>query len=351
MENNFKTLRDAGITVIRMWLMGNGANYDGTVEVGFANDRGNFWDFHPPASVDKSFLEDFALLLNICRQANVQIIPVLIDFAFFDEPKGDLPLGAGRFVPTHGDWPGGRRSIAENPSIRREFIIGTLEPILKIAAANKDVIYAFEVINEPGWCIYRFTGSLFGKSLKPNDMMAFLSECVASIKAYGLKSTIGHRYLSDIYGEFSSVKVDLPQHHYYASKLFDSLNGKYPSTRIAKIIGEFGSITASEFDALKDRASRERDPTRKKILDRQVSDFDLQKNQWPDLSNIAPLVVNLPRDTDPSTILELRLQHLDSLGYQLAIIWPSPVDPDRETIDDLKLDSQKLQSVRRFTGR
>jgi hypothetical protein len=258
MARNFKVLLDAGITVVRMWLMGDGANYDGIFEYGSGNNRGVFWDFHPPDTVHQSFLDDFSALLEICKLSKtekMQLIPVLLDFGFFDEPprdnEGRYPTKPG-LTPTSGDYARGRRSIASNPLFRSTFIKGTLEPLLQIAAKEKEIIYAFEVMNEPWWCIASITGALFGKAVPKNDMTVFLSECCASIKKFGFQSTIGHRYLSNIYSDFSAVKVDRAQHHYYAHpRLYDGLmNAAQMRPKPATILGEFGSITQKEFDAL-----------------------------------------------------------------------------------------------------
>lgn len=344
MARNFEVLRNAGISVVRIWLMGDGKNYDGMVEFGFANNRGLFWDFHPPNKLHQLFLDDFEALLAICKSAQIQLIPVLLDFKFFDEPDRDNHYVRNHrpgIEPTSLDFGQGRRAIASNPEFRGRFIHGTLEPLLEIAAKKKEVIYAFEIVNEPWWCIAPITGSLFGRAMEKSDMTAFLLECCASVKKYKLPTTIGHRYLSDIYRTFSGVKVDHPQHHYYATSPFlDGLNAREASPRPAKILGEFGSITLREFEDLKRRTEKERNPERKKIMSRQVSDFELQKNPWPGL---------IPQDNDPANVLEIRLRYLEARGYELAMIWPGPVDPDRETTDDLKLDLSKLESVKKFT--
>ncbi len=351
MVTNFKTLKDVGITVIRVWLMGDGANYNGLAEFGFDNSRGLFWEFQPPDQVDKAFVDSFNTLLSICEDANIQIIPSLIDFPFFDEPRKDSLYGGTSVnypaprgpIPTNFDFIRGRRSIASNDVFRRKFIEGTLEPLLKVAAEKKKVIYAFEVINEPWWCISPITGSLFGRKMDKDDLIAFLSDCIASIKKFGLRSTIGHRYLSDIYGAFSQIKVDLPQHHYYAHPFYlDSLMSAKTMPNPAKILGEFASFTPKEMKALQSSAENERDDKRKQRLEAQVKEMEIQINLWPDLYGL---------DDDPTNVLEHRLSYAKKAGYELAMIWPGVVDPSVETTDVLKLSSNKFESVRRFISR
>ena len=200
-----------------MWLMGDGANYDGEFKHGSLGGI-VYWDFVPPDTVHQSFLDDFAMLLEICRAEKMRLIPVLLDFGFFNEPprdgEGRYPTAASTF--SRGTYARGRRSIAENPLFQNKFIKGTLEPLLKIAAAETEIIYAFDIINEPFWCVSRWPTGIFGRPVVKNDMIDFSVQCCKSIKDAGLKSTIGHRYLGDIHGEFSKVIVDHPQHHYYA---------------------------------------------------------------------------------------------------------------------------------------
>src|SRR5262245_19880317 len=64
MERNLKTLKQVDVSVVRIWLMGNGANYDGQVTCrpsGFGYE----WDFKPPDRAPPAFLEDFEKLLDI----------------------------------------------------------------------------------------------------------------------------------------------------------------------------------------------------------------------------------------------------------------------------------------------
>ncbi|MBV8886365.1 MAG: hypothetical protein JO235_20555 [Chroococcidiopsidaceae cyanobacterium CP_BM_RX_35] len=348
MTNNFKILKDAGISVVRMWLMADGTNYDGIVETGFANNRGIYWDFIPPEHVDASFLNDFRTLLDICEGAKIQLMPVLIDFTFFAEPLNSTYVRFPRpgFNLTNLDYSGGKRSIAANPSFRQKFIEGTFEPLLKIASEKKESIYAFDVMNEPWWCIDRFPfGSPFaGQRMEKNDLISFLLECTASIKKFGLRSTIGHRFLSDVINTFSIVKVDLTQHHYYPKtfQYTDCLQVPNVYSKPAKILGEFASITLREFEALKRSAENERDPKRKAILDKDVKDFDIQKGTWPDLKGM---------DNDSRTVLEVRLKYLEKLGYELAMMWNDPVAPEKQTSDVIKLAPEKLESIKRFTSK
>ena len=356
MARNLIVLRQAGVTVVRVWLMADGVNYDGTVLFGSSPQRGLYWDFQPPDLIPESFLIDFDRLLATCRKAEMQLIPVMVDFPFFDDPPRDstyVRFPRPGATPTKLDYARGRRSIVENDGFRATFIKGTLEPLLSVAANYKDVIYAFDVMNEPWWCVAPITGVLFGTRIKLDRMIRFLQACCTSIRAFHLLPTIGHRYLSDIYGTFKAVDVDRPQHHYYATFGIDDLMSQATVPKPAQVLGEFGSITLREFTTLvhnlataEEQLRLTSDPRRRESLSaivqalkKAVSDYTIQKSPWPALA---------PKDQEAATIIETRLREAQARGYKLAMIWPEPEDPARVTEDVLKISDAKLASVSRF---
>lgn len=319
MARNLATLKAAGITVVRMWLLGDGTNYDGYVHYGFANDRGLFWDFEPPAQAHPSFVDDFRALLRIFAGAQMKIMPVLVDFAFFDHPRPE------RFVsgPTDGDYRRGRRAVAENPAYRKRFVEGMLEPLLKVAAEFTETVYAVDVCNEPHWATAWATGGVdYVSRMGLDPMVAFLTDCVGAVRRYGLPSTIGHRYYADLSGTYKDPAVDKPQYHYYAHLVVDDLPAGRQSRFAGAILGEFGSVTQSELDAMA-RSGKD------------VSRLKPTVSRW--LGEFGGV------DSDPDKILPLRLKHMASLGCQLAMIWPDLPD---EVPDTLKLSTRKLDSIR-----
>jgi hypothetical protein len=351
MAANLRRLKDAGISVVRIWLMGDGNNYDGEVEFGFSKDRGLFWDSRPPGRVHPAFVTDFTTLLDIFADAKMRIIPVLVDFAFFDDPN-PAGLGGGVRTPHPGvvktdlDYSRGKRSIAENPAHLKTFVEGTLNPLLDVAAARKDVIYAFDVFNEPYWCVGRITGSLFGRRMDTNVVAGFLKACVGAVRAHGLPATIGHRYYGDITGTFKDVPADRPQFHYYDKRPYDDL----PNLTVPPVaqqikeaggrkpfLGEFGSVTELEIERLRadPRAGQPDERARRDFL-AQVGKLEVSARRWNRLGGTDAL---------PEKILPERLRLLAHYGYELAMIWPGLMEtPD----DDLTLGPRQLASI---TGR
>jgi hypothetical protein len=333
-------LSQVGISVVRIWLMGDGANYDGDVTFGFSPDRGYFWDFEPPDRLDRSFHEDFEKLLSIFEAAKMMIIPVLLDFSFFDDPRADSTFAGGSVrVPhpgtarTNGDYFQGRRSIVTNRVHRDKFLKGTLEPLLQVAAAHRGIIEAFEVINEPYWCVARITGNLFGRRIDTDVFVSFLSECIKAVKAQKLPVTVGHRYFGDITGTFEGISVDKPQFHYYASAApYDRL----PSVRSAPIkplLGEFGSVVPAEMAEFNKRLREAREEKVAADLRKQIANLERTNNPWPGLSGADQVLEH---------VLPVRLITLERLGYELALLWPSAIETPADT---MKLNDRKLESL------
>jgi hypothetical protein len=315
------------------------------------------YDFKPPPKVHTAFLDDFEKLLSTFESAGMEIIPVLCDYAFFDEPKtyqdekSAQESGGRRFgllanpqpgtEPTDGNYFKGRRAVATNPSYRKIFLDGTLKPLVAVAAKHKDIVYAFDIINEPSICTAPFTGDLFGESVSLEPMMTFLRDCADTIRQSKLPVTIGNRVYDDdqhLWG----VRIDRPQFHYYAQfSLYDVLpslsdwryrlveSPPWMPKADKPFLGEFGSIIQSEVDQAKKAGAKPGE----------IEKLQRAARPWPQLHG---------SDNTPQTVIPERLTYLRQQGYALALIWPSVI----ETPDDfLKLRDEKLKSVKEWVGK
>ncbi|MCX4756195.1 hypothetical protein [Kitasatospora purpeofusca] len=342
LDRNLATLRGLGVTVVRMWLMAHGVNYDGTVFCVSALNGAARWRFEPPQRLHPKFLDDVEELLVKFEKADMRIIPVLLDFGFFDEPEAwSLKyFGPGPPTPTDLNYGRGRRAVAEDRNLRATFVNGTVKPLVAAIAKHRRVVHAVDVVNEPYWCVSPITGALFGQTVNQEALTALMRDCVAAVEAAGLPSTVGHRFHRDIANVFGSVKVTRPQFHYYASlpgvdalPVLCGLSGPRP------FLGEFGCITGGELDALQRDAAARGD---KVVLD-QIGPMRRTQNPWP--------VLQQSRKTQaPGAVLTERLDWLADFGYELALVWPNAVlpDPGRE---DLKFDALRRSQIAEFTRR
>ncbi|MCI3269830.1 hypothetical protein [Streptomyces cylindrosporus] len=341
---NLADLKAAGISVVRMWLIGDGNYYDGTATQVFGPPVGKYpgrlhWEFKPPDQVHPAHLDDFDAMLRIFAEAEMKIIPVLIDFKFLDQVRSDSAFLKsapvfGTDVPTNSNYSQGRAAIATNPVYRKTFIEGTLKPLLGVAKRHKDTIYAFDVFNEPYWCVAPVTGALFGPALETSAVASFLHDCVVAVNSAELPSTVGHRLLSDVSERFKDDDVTKPQYHYYAKwYLRERLQPASPSPPKA-FLGEFAALTEGEFAAYKKSGRYSKS---------ELDALEITLPKWPALGT---------QNDDPAQILRARLEIMAGLGCELAMVWPDgsrqmgTTGGDDSVIDLAKVKLESITGVK-----
>lgn len=173
--------REIGVRALRWFVVGDGLLY-GTGASAPARDGSPF----DPPRVAQAVLDDFGALLDVLHESGIMLIPVLLDFHF---AKDAVETNASGFVQ------GGRGSALSDPDRRRRLLSRLLAPLLERCNARRDVIYAWELINEPEGCTE--TGASdrgeFPRVRLP-DMIDFLREGTRMIHDSGFVPTIGYRY-------------------------------------------------------------------------------------------------------------------------------------------------------------
>src|SRR5262249_34953519 len=152
----------------RIFLMGNAWSY-GRVQDGVFTPS----EFGPegPAQLER--------MLATFQRRGLVALPSLLDFKALLEPAGSKGNG-------------GRGAIASDPSIREHFLENVFEPLLQASESHRDVVYAWEVLNEPVWCtINPFTRVSCATP-------GFLDGALARVAAHGFPSTVGHRFARDL---------------------------------------------------------------------------------------------------------------------------------------------------------
>lgn len=185
------------ISVVRVFLLCNGLNW-GTVE-------GTPGRVVPPKYLHPRFLYHLKTMLQHCQDVGVKIIPSLLDFGI-DEP--DLKSAK-------------RTAIITDDATQKAFLDGVLDPFLDASDKFRDVIYAWEVMNEPSWVASTTWpgGSLWKKVIShttpgatPAQIVEFLKKAIARIDGKGFQSTVGHRFFKDLSIYPTGT---LPQFHFY----------------------------------------------------------------------------------------------------------------------------------------
>jgi len=269
LERNLEVLRQRlGMKVVRLFLLCNAWNY-GRVEAG---------RFAPPQHLHPAFLEDLHRVLDVFRAQRMKVILSLFDFKAF-----------GRAWRQNGC--GERHAILHDPWTQRIVLEQTLSAFLQVSAPYRDVVFAWEVMNEPAWNTWRLAprSSAGGRTTSVEVMAAFLARATSLIDAHGFPSTVGHRFVSDLRRYPTGT---LRQFHFYPTgpmgrAVIDRTLPEFSTT--GAILGEFGVQGSGE-----------------------------QGQPWPELHGL---------DRGSTRIRTLhRLRHVRDKGYRLALLWPDGSD-------------------------
>jgi hypothetical protein len=318
LAKNLKTLRDElKITKVRMFLLCNAYNYGKRPITGAL--PGGMSVFTAPPTAHHLFFDHFRQMLEVFSQANMQILPSLIDFGAF-YPL--LPRTAG----------GGRTSILT--SQRMTFLGTVLDQFLKTSRSFANTIFAWEVVNEPIWntiaapIVGRPHTSSSGPDIDVAIMASFISDCLKLIHAAGFKSTVGHRFLNDLHGQMPTGQV--PQFHYYGGT---GLARRLAGVADPNPIPAAASLTADTFVGELGTAPGG------------------DKNQFGDVEPGEPWPECNGADKTRRKAAFERLKLLARKGYKIAFVWPDRSDKEPPVANDdaLKLSNDATNSIKDFT--
>jgi hypothetical protein len=328
-DRNLANLKGMGISVVRWFLLGHGNNYGSSPvrylrvqtgappSVGQASRYPDF-AFQPPTTVDARFRRDFGEMLARFKKAEMQVIPSLMSFEW---------SSAQHFTtgPRTNIGAAGRGDVIRDPAARTVFLNTMLAELLQASLPFKDQIYAWEVVNEPEWMYLDMGANSFPNHWAPHvpevtfgELKTFLDDAVQRIDKAGFRSTVGHRFFSDM---SALPKGTAPQFHYYADNGFLRLlsrAGGYPSDP-GKIAG--GNLFSG---------------SPKPFLGEFSSDFN------------SGLARPWSSDFSSGDTTRARLDLLAKEGCELALIWP-----DRAPIlngDPIKLEQGTRNAITDFTG-
>lgn len=300
LPRDLRLLKSIGFTHVRIFLLCNGWDYGQVVEktIGPPPMPSEFGAssthmiFEPPERPNPLYFEQFKRMLDIFRAVDLKVIPSFVDF--------HLSLSTPRYQ-------------AIIMPEKKPKLLAVLDEFLKVSSA--DVIYAWEVMNEPNWTTPPLGHARGGGQLiTRQELSTFLAEACARIEAHGFDSTVGHRFISDL-STFPTGKKR--QFHYYA---------KYKTFQLPPT-GAGATMSPSEATPIAIGTDPLKVPT---FAESQafIGEFHGTKDEgWPwwelkgrDKGNVK-------------TALLERLKHLARLGYELALVWPdisyADIDPMR----------------------
>lgn len=318
-DRNLANLKRMGVSVVRWFLLGNGANYGVPPRpvmrrartLHGSPTRYEDREFNPPSTVDKRFPRDFTELLRRFRAAELQIIPSLIDF----------PFGAYRKSgPTpNGTYHGGRADVIRDPAKRKVFLDTMLRELLDASKGFEKEILAWEVINEPTWlCVGLGPLSEPEHSLRFAEvtipsMREFLADAVARIDKAGFRSTVGHRFFDDM---TTFPAGTMPQFHFYNEyrwyAILGDTNTDPKQVKGAKLFAGQPKPFLGELD----------------------TGYNRYGDRWT-------------KDLGANDSLLERLRLLRAEGCDLALVWPDMGGAKPKRVDDKILQAEKDVMVAR----
>jgi hypothetical protein len=157
LDRTLASIARDGISVVRLFLLcdaRSGVRFDGD---GF------------PAGVDEAVFPDLDAMLAAARRHQIGLMPVLLDFHL---------CGAPQIV--NGVQLGGHSRLLADPDAGTAFVDRVLRPIVERYASD-DAIVAWDVINEPEWCLRG--GPLFRRTAVSFDaLQRFLGEATRCVQ-------------------------------------------------------------------------------------------------------------------------------------------------------------------------
>lgn len=304
-DRDLRHLQDIGVTVVRWFILADGLTYgigdDAPRVGGWVRRR---WHFDPPL-LNREIVAHFSELLARFAAANsgttrhIQLLPVLIDFLFCQ--AGVLPVmvpetpGSSDVIPDRGWVKQGRADAVANDDKRTRFLANALSPLLEASQQYPEVIYAWELINEPDWVTEDWSPNPQREARVPeSSMRAFIEEGSERIRRAGFRPTVGFGSAATL--RRCSVVADVNQFHHYPDGTATLDRHEFDLC----IVGEFATAAG---------------------------------DIWPDLFDSGQTVLN-------------RLRLAESRGYSLALPWAFR-SQDRHTSWSSEVESD----VRAFMNR
>ena len=192
----------------------------------------------------RELLKRFAAAQSRDRPA-IQLLPVLIDFQFCRPGTRPVeqPAPLNPLAPVQDpDWvKQGRADAITDTTKRRRFLDRVLDPLLRSSGQHSDLIYAWELVNEPEWITSGWqSGAAVRAPVSEIAMRAFIEEGKQRIRAAGFKPTIGFASIATI--RRTGITADINQFHHYPGGA-QRLDRHVFDVRFPGIVGEFATAT------------------------------------------------------------------------------------------------------------
>jgi len=184
-------LRDDGVRVVRWFVFGDG-------RAAPQHD-----DHLRTTGLDAATLADLGAWLELADAADIDLIPVLFDYLWFDTATTYAGVELG-----------GHSRMASDTALRQRLIDNAVQPLVERCATHRRII-AWDVINEPEWAMQGDV-TLVGEPVPAAVMQGFVDEVTAIIHAATNRPvTLGSAGLEPMLSYWGGSSLDLLQLHHY----------------------------------------------------------------------------------------------------------------------------------------
>lgn len=233
LDRTFEMLARDGMTVARTFLLCDARS-------GLHVDADGV-----PTGLDATVLPDIAALVSSARRHGIGLMPVLFDFHL-----------CGPLEVVNGVQIGGRSHFIADPEVADAVIDRVVRPIAEMFA-DEDAIVAWDVMNEPEWCLPR--GLFPGANTVPfAAMRRFLAAAVQTLHRRARQPvTVGSAgtWALDL---VTGIELDFYQVHWYDRFGWEALAQPVAALGLGDrpaILGEFSGRT-TRLDEVLDTAQR-----------------------------------------------------------------------------------------------
>jgi hypothetical protein len=201
-DETLARLADSGLSTVRWWLLGDG-------RAGLRVDGDG-----RPLGLDDFFFADVDAGFEAAARRGLRLIPVLIDFLWFDPAR-----------VVDGVQTGGRARLVTSPESRWRLHDTVFTRIFE-RYRKHPAVYAWDLVNEPEWATRGLGTILPGRGIPQEDMEVFLKELVALGHDWGTQPlTVGLASASGL-PLVRKLGLDFYELHWY-----DSVEGASPLRR------------------------------------------------------------------------------------------------------------------------
>jgi hypothetical protein len=347
LKNKIDYLKKINIYAVRWFILGDGLNYgvkDQCPHEDYKSSKKGEWRFDDPPKLSKQFEDDFRFLLNCLASGGkkMMLIPSLVDYKWCNPGimPNDNSWNKEKKSPTFVK--GGRSDVIIDLSKRDKFFKNVLTKLLDISMNYKDIILAWELINEPEWVVENKPKkdeknlhvsplpcpemkkekdderckTEIKKTIRREDMEKFIIAGLKIIEDKEFESTVGFARYSSLKSWDQKALGTLHQYHHYP----DCSN---PNKEVPKysespcIIGEFASASPQIYGRGKwEPASVKIKKWNKEKGKCEDKEIEIWPEMWPhEKASQGSSKINL------NNYLCFRLLEIQNKGYSYAFIW------------------------------